>query len=228
MAAAPDDDSQVPKRRKKMPLRRVPTATEEDMQEFVGVLASIRNGNETEIPALLASKVEFLLSRDTAELMKRLDAQCANDDERGELNSLFNIVIDFVEQFVSNTAMMSDANGQLLREIFESAAAGMQALDAKMKSMLSGQDPRYTPEFIRFLDAEILRLRGEVAKQVLLVHSFCLSKMIVLMLTPWPKSQCDLLHPSINSYHTHTRHRQTIRNPRKRAASCQRRVGVSI
>jgi hypothetical protein len=165
-AAMPPGGGEAPRRRKRMPPKPVPTATEDDMQEFVGILAGVRNGNETDIPALLAGKVEFLLSRDIAQLMQRLDSQCANEDERGELNSLFNIVIDFVEQFVSNTALMSEANGQLLREIFEAAASGMTPLDAKMKAMLSGQDPRYTPEFIRFLDAEIVRLRREVAKQV--------------------------------------------------------------
>jgi hypothetical protein len=144
----------------------VPTASDDDMRQFVGILASVRNGNETEIPALLAGKVEFLLSRDVAQLMKRLDSQCANEDERSELTSLFDTVIDFLEQFVSNTALLAESNSQLLREIFEAASAGMQALDAKMKDMLSGQDPRYTPEFLRFLDAEIVRLRGEVAKQV--------------------------------------------------------------
>ena len=125
-----------------------------------GILAGIRNGNETEVPALLASKVEFLVSRDIAALMKKLDAQCADEGERTELTALFNVAIDFVEQFVGNTAALAEANGQLLREILEAAAAGMQALDTKMDAMLAGQDPRYTPEFIRFLDAEIARLRG--------------------------------------------------------------------
>ena len=125
-----------------------------------GILAGIRNGNETEVPALLASKVEFLVSRDIAALMKKLDAQCADEGERTELTALFNVVIDFVEQFVGNTAALAEANGQLLREILEAAAAGMQALDTKMDAMLAGQDPRYTPEFIRFLDAEMTRLRG--------------------------------------------------------------------
>ena len=59
-----------------------------------------------------------------------------------------------------STAALAEADGQLLREILEAAAAGMHALDAKMDAMLAGQDPRYTPEFIRFLDAEIARLRG--------------------------------------------------------------------
>ena len=101
-----------------MPKKRatvIPTATQEDMQEFVGILARMRNGNETEIPALLASKVEFLLSRDIATLMKRLEDQAADENEMGELQTLFNAVIDFVEQFVGNTAMLSQANGQLLR-----------------------------------------------------------------------------------------------------------------
>ena len=151
-----------PKRRAN-PTKRVPTATAEDMQEFVGMLADMRNGNETEVPGLLAAKVEFLLSRDVAQLMRQLDAQCRNDDERAELTELFDTVIDFVEQFVANTAMLSAANGQLLREILEAAAMGMQALDLKMQEMLSGNEPRYTPEFIRYLDAEILRLRGVVA-----------------------------------------------------------------
>jgi hypothetical protein len=151
-----------------MPKKRatvIPTATQEDMQEFVGILARMRNGNETEIPALLASKVEFLLSRDIATLMKRLEDQAADENEMGELQTLFNAVIDFVEQFVGNTAMLSQANGQLLREILEAAAAGMQALDWKMAQMMSGEDPRYTPEFVRFLDAEIGRLSEEVARQ---------------------------------------------------------------
>jgi len=48
----------VPKNRgRKMPPKPAATATEEDMQEFVGVLAGVRNGNETEIPAILSSKV---------------------------------------------------------------------------------------------------------------------------------------------------------------------------
>jgi hypothetical protein len=144
----------------------VPTASDDDMKQFVGILASVRNGNETDIPALLAGKVEFLLSRDIAQLMKRLGSQCANEDERSELTSLFDTVIDFLEQFVSNTALLAESNSQLLREIFEAASAGMQSLDAKMKDMLSGQDPRYTPEFLRFLDSEILRLRRVVAEQV--------------------------------------------------------------
>lgn len=161
MAVAAGEDG--PRRRAKFPPKRVPTATAEDMQEFVGMLADMRNGNETEVPGLLASKVEFLLSRDVAQLMRQLDAQCRNDDERAELTELFDTVIDFVEQFVANTAMLSAANGQLLREILEAAAMGMQALDLKMQQMLSGNEPRYTPEFIRYLDAEILRLRGVVA-----------------------------------------------------------------
>ena len=48
----------APKNRgRKMPPKLAATATEEDMQTFVGVLAGVRNGNETEIPAILSSKV---------------------------------------------------------------------------------------------------------------------------------------------------------------------------
>ena len=56
----------------------------------MGIIAAVRNGNETEIPAVLARKVEFLLSRDISALMLALDSQCANEDERGELNRYLN------------------------------------------------------------------------------------------------------------------------------------------
>ena len=58
---------------------------------------------------------------------------------------------------------LNDANRSLLKEILEASSLGMDPLNAKIKEVVSGEEPRYTAEFVRFLDSEMERL-GKVAE----------------------------------------------------------------
>ena len=73
-------------------------------------------------------------------------------------------VVVFLEEVAEATRDLSAQNQALLRAILEAAARGEQALDALMREMVAGSDARYTPEFLRFLDAEIARLSAEAAR----------------------------------------------------------------
>ena len=87
-----------------------------------------------------------------------------SEAERADLEEVMEAVVVFLEEVAEATRDLSAQNQALLRAILEAAARGEQALDALMREMVAGSDARYTPEFLRFLDAEIARLSAEAAR----------------------------------------------------------------
>mmetsp|Transcript_1346 Transcript_1346/g.3220 ORF Transcript_1346/g.3220 Transcript_1346/m.3220 type:complete len:397 (+) Transcript_1346:216-1406(+) len=138
--------------------------TEDDLQSYSELLTSIMKAKEEEVPALLGSRVKFLLSADLSDLSSKFRARCSPDDLQ-LIDDAEDIIVTFLEEFVQQTSSMADQSRALLREILEASSQGMDVLDAKMSFVVSGQEPRYTAEFVRFLDQEIVRLGEVAAKQ---------------------------------------------------------------
>jgi hypothetical protein len=138
-------------------------ATEEDLEMFKSILRAVGAAKPEEVPSVIAAQVDFLLSRNLAELAKRAKRDCVSPMEAADLDNEMETILTFLEEFVVLAKNMAADNKDLLLEILQAANAGMDALDSKIKEVVSGSDQRYTPEFVRYLSSEISRLEQVIA-----------------------------------------------------------------
>jgi hypothetical protein len=141
----------------------LPPATEQDLETFKSILRAVGAAKPEEVPSVIGAQVEFLLSRNLAELAKQAKRECVSPLEAADLDTEMETVLAFLEEFVIMAKKMAADNKDLLREILQAANMGMDALDSKIKDVVSGADQRYTPEFVRYLSSEISRLEQVIA-----------------------------------------------------------------
>ncbi len=140
-------------------------ATEQDLETFKSILQAVGAAKPEEVPSIIGAQVDFLLSRNLAELAKQAKRQCVSPMEAADLDNEMETVLAFLEEFVVLAKNMAADNKDLLREILQAANTGMDALDSKIKDIVSGADQRYTPEFVRYLSSEISRLEQVIAAE---------------------------------------------------------------
>ncbi len=138
-------------------------ATKQDLETFKSILRAVGAAKPEEVPSVIGAQVEFLLSRNLAELAKQAKRECVSPLEAADLDNEMETVLAFLEEFVVMAKNMAADNKDLLREILQAANTGMDALDSKIKEVVSGADQRYTPEFVRYLSSEISRLEQAIA-----------------------------------------------------------------
>eukprot|EP00960_Hanusia_phi_P030413 748597-Hanusia_phi.AAC.2 len=119
-----------------------------DLSSFRDILLQIQSANETEYPRIVGSNVEFLLRTDLEKLANMIRNEEMDETTRSRYEESFQLVLEFLEVFVSEIKQMWDNNRALLKEILQASSNGMQALDKKMEEMISGKETRYTPEFL--------------------------------------------------------------------------------
>jgi hypothetical protein len=137
-------------------------STNEDLEKFRGILQNVGSSKPEEIPSIIGKDLDFLLSRNLALLAKQCKQSCTTPTEGAAIDNQLEAVLTFLEEFVAMAQGMAADNKDLLREILQAASAGMDAFDTKIQSIASGSDPRYTPEFIRYLSTEISRLNQTI------------------------------------------------------------------
>ena len=140
-------------------------STKEDLDIFRGILQKVGSLKPEEIPSVIGSHVDFLLTRNIAELARQTKQSCMTPSEGADLDNQLETVLNFLEEFVAMAQSMATDNKNLLREILQAANAGMEAFDSKIQNIVSGDDPRYTPEFVRYLSSEISRLNQTVSAE---------------------------------------------------------------
>jgi hypothetical protein len=138
-------------------------ATAEDLKTFKSILRAVGAAKPEEVPSVIGAQIDFLLSRNLAELAKRAKRDCVSPTEAVDLDNEMETILAFLEEFVVMAKNMAADNKDLLLEILKAANAGMDALDNKIKDVVSGADQRYTPEFVRYLSSEISRLEQVIA-----------------------------------------------------------------
>ena len=116
-------------------------ATKEDFEIFRDIVRKVGSAAPEEAPSIIGSHVDFLLTRNIAELAKQAKQDCDTPLEGAKLDIALETVLNFLEEFVSMAKGMAADNKSLLREILQAASSGMDALDAKIADIVSGSAP---------------------------------------------------------------------------------------